>query len=102
MSIEDFSEEELFAEIERRNRDAERLRLEFEKMRDEGRKASRPVQLPNPNFAAVIAECQGYIDSVAENGAGEELDDVEKWIAEAALKAVFGPDVFIWVNSYIE
>lgn len=81
--LHNFSTEQLQAEID------QRLKAKI----NEG----KPKQLPDKNFDNLIAMCQDYIDQVADKGWVD--DDLKHYIFEAAMGAVFGDEIWAFINS---
>lgn len=63
------------------------------------RKMYKPLQLKDPDFTELKKICQEYIDSYADNGFVD--DDLEHYIFEEALKAIFGEHVWQWIKEYM-
>jgi hypothetical protein len=59
-----------------------------------------PKALSDPNFEKLKAECQIYIDTLANGKKPDE--DSAHYISEAALTAFFGKDVFKWINKKLK
>ena len=59
----------------------------------------KPTQLSDPDFTELKKTCQEYIDSYADNGFVD--DDLEHYIFEEALGAIFGNHVWQWIREYI-
>ena len=57
-----------------------------------------PQMLDPPNLGGLKRACQRYIDEVAELG-GKVDDDYPHYIFEEAVQALFGPEVFKWINK---
>ncbi len=84
--IKDVSDEELRDEVERRKVAQEEER--------------KPKQLAVIDDSTLRESCQEYIDSVGEN---EDRDcNLENFVFEAALEAVFGKQVWKWFNESLE
>lgn len=60
-----------------------------------------PEALPNPDFTELIKVCKEYIEDM-DNEDFHEDDDDQHYIFEAALEAVFGKDVWKWVNQVMK
>jgi hypothetical protein len=59
-----------------------------------------PKPVPQPDFNNLIRMCQEYIFEINSNVV--ELDDNWKqYIYEEALKTIFGPCIFNWINKKI-
>ena len=59
--------------------------------------AGKPTQAETPNFKVLIEMCQSYLDDVTATGFVD--DDVKEYIFEGAMTAVFGDDVWAFINS---
>jgi hypothetical protein len=81
--LEDFTSDQLQNEITRR------LKAKIE--------AGKPQRIENPNFKVLIEMCQSYLDQVTDLGFVDE--DVKEYIFEGAMCAVFGDDVWSFINS---
>ena len=77
-----YSDDEIQKELERRKK----------------RKSEKPVELASPDFTALRKCCQEYIDGFAKDGYAPK--DQNQWIFEAAMEAVFGKDVWVYINSF--
>ncbi len=80
MSLKDYSDDRLARELERRRAARE----------------DKPVQLDDPDLTRLRAVCQEHVDALAS---GDSYEDYEHYIYEAAMKAIFGGDVFSFVNE---
>ena len=56
----------------------------------------QPELLTNPDFKHLIATCKQYIEKV-ESGYVDE--DTEHYIFEAAIEALYGPEVWIYIRE---
>ena len=63
------------------------------------KKNAKPLPLRNPDFTELIDTCIFYIDGLDDGSIHPEDNDMEYYIYEAAIKAVFGPRVFRWINN---
>lgn len=81
--LKDFTDAQLQAELDRRK---------LEKI-----KADEPKMLPFNNFVPVQILCQDYINQLAEEGWVN--GNLDHYIFEAAMEAVFGKDVWNWINE---
>lgn len=74
-----FTDEQLRAELERR------------------RLGARPQPKQNPDFGPLI---QMLEDDIAEMEQTKHRDDdISHYVYESALKCLYGPDVFKWINK---
>lgn len=64
------------------------------------RQRTKPSPLENPDFTRVKQLCSAEIDTRAAGG--RVKDDADHYIYEAAMEAVFGKDVWAWINSNSE
>lgn len=55
---------------------------------------ARPKPISDPDFTKLINACVEFIDDLAA-----KRSDTEHWIFEAAMVAVFGEEVWEWINS---
>lgn len=84
MNITQFTNAELLAELKRR---------EYQQI-----DTAKPKAVADPDLSDLRQTCQAYIDAVAMRDYVDE--DLPHWIFEAALKALYGNNVFDWiVNS---
>lgn len=81
-NINDFTEQELLAELEKR------------KQVD----LIQPVE--NPNFDKLVITCILIVAEMHSKRYADEVDD-KHYIYEEAMKAVFGPDYFKWENKVL-
>ena len=58
----------------------------------------KPKQQGNPNFQELIDECQEYLDYLTSEEYHED-NDREHFIFESAMEAVFGRDVWEYINA---
>ena len=60
----------------------------------------KPIPLPDDqiDLTSLRAECQEYIDSIAD-GSYHEDNDTAHYIFESALKAIYGKDIFNYINE---
>ena len=80
-SVRDFTIEELETEIKRQ------------------KEAEVPTVIENPVMTEkLMSGCKEYIDLIIQGGS---IDNCEHFIFEAAVEAVFGPDVWKWINKNI-
>jgi len=81
--FDNFTDEQLQKELERR-----------QKIKDESEK---PQQHESINIGPLRKICQSYIDDVQKDGYAD--DDYVHYIFEVAMGAVFGEDVWQWINA---
>lgn len=72
--------------------------LKKEVMRRElARRLARPATVDNPNMQPVIDMIVAYIDRLANGERSNE--DIAYYVFETAVMAVYGKDVFTWINA---
>jgi len=81
--FDNFTDEQLQKELERR-----------QKIKDESEK---PQQHESINIGSLRKICQFYIDDVHKDGYADY--DYVHYIFEVAMGAVFGEDVWQWINA---
>ena len=81
--IDEMSDAELQAELLRRKKAKE--------------DAEKPKLLQTPHLTGLINTCQIYIDDASEHGRVDE--DTAHYVFEEAMKALYGKDVFTWINK---
>lgn len=81
-TIEQFTNAELQAELKRREYQAIDL--------------AKPQAVAKPDLTDLRQTCQAYIDAVAMRDYVDE--DLPHYIFEAAMIALYGKDVFSWIN----
>ena len=77
--------------------DEEALRAELERREREKKARAIPQPLASPDWARVTEYCHSYVDQKAKQGWVN--DDLKQYIFEAALEAVFGKNVWPWINA---
>lgn len=75
--------------------DAE-LKAEIERRRKEKAAQERPKPVAQPDLSDLTKLCEDHLVEVEE---GKEDEDTAHYIYEEAMKAVFGPKVFDWINK---
>jgi len=83
-NLEGVSVEEMRAVIEKREQDEKLAAMAV------------PTPLQNPDFAPLVQLCKGYIEDLNEFGVADE--DYNGWMFESAMSAVFGPNIWEWIN----
>lgn len=83
-----FSNSDLEYEIARREREAQLI------------KDSVPNMLIPMDFVPVINTCQECIEHIAKHR--RDLKDSEHWVYESAMEAVYGHDIWKYINEAIE
>ena len=78
-------------------KEIDRLQAELEQRRKERELATMPKPVENPDWTEVKKMCQEVIDGLAKEGWYDE--DLKHYIYESAMEAVFGKDVFTWMNK---
>lgn len=66
---------------------------------EEEKEDSWPEPLVNPYTTSLSKSCEKYLYAVA-NDTGE-MDDLQHYIFEEAMMAIYGTDVFKWINKQI-
>lgn len=56
-----------------------------------------PKVVSEPDLTELVEVCNEYIDSIKETGRHNK--DGEHWIFEESLKAIYGDNIFDWVNE---
>ena len=59
----------------------------------------KPKQLENPDLENLRSICQDYLDFIDNDAAYSEDNDYDCYIFEAALMAIFGKNVWKFVNN---
>ena len=83
MSLKNVSEKDLEAELARRK-----------KAKEAG---ERPKLVKSPDLSKLIACGEAHIASLETEGFVD--DDSAHYIYEAAMIALYGPDIFKWINK---
>jgi hypothetical protein len=73
------------------------LRVELERREQAEKQASIPQPLEMPNYQQLINTCHDYIHELAMLGYADE--DYKHYIYEAALEAIYGNDVWTFINK---
>lgn len=81
MALDSFSDKELKDELERRERT----------------KPTAPPVLDNPNWKPLLDVCHDYLHELEVMGWAD--DDYKHYIYEAALDAIYGKDVWNFING---
>ena len=84
MTLKDFSAGELRDELERRD---EEIRL-----------INKPQPLEEADIKGLITIVEEYINSIY-NGSYHDDSDINHYICEAAVKAIYGKDIFEWIRE---
>ena len=82
LDLSDYSTDDLELELERRT------------------KESAPKMRKWPDYADLQHSCQAYIDAIA-TGTYHEDDDDQHYIFEAALEALYGKDIWDWIQEQL-
>lgn len=53
-----------------------------------------------PNLYKLISVCEEYLDFLESDDYYED-NDYDHYIYEAALEALYGEDVWLWINSHL-
>ena len=57
----------------------------------------KPTPVSNQDWTIVEQLCIGYIETIASCGWPQK--DSKQYIFEEAMKAVYGPHVWLWINT---
>lgn len=57
-----------------------------------------PKVVSKPDLKGLIDVCKEYIETIKIDG--RHMKDGEHWIFEEALMAIYGRDIFDWVNAH--
>ncbi len=60
----------------------------------------KPEQLKNPDFSGLILVCESHLQQIDEEE--REDNDSEHYIYEAAMEAIYGSDVWKFINKKIK
>lgn len=82
-TLKEASEAELLAELERKK-----------KAREAG---ERPRPLTSIEIQNLIEVCDAHVEELDKNGYAD--DDSSHYIYEAAMTAIYGPNIFKWINK---
>ena len=78
------------------NVSAEDLRAELDRRKVSEKLAPEPVK--DPDYSELKRKVVDYVGRIST---GENRDDDEHYVYEAAMKAVYGKDIFTWVYKTI-
>ena len=81
--LKDATDKELEAELAARK-----------KAREAG---DRPVALAQPDWKPVLKMAADHMKAIESNG--REDEDFDHYLYEAAMTAIYGPNVFKWINK---
>jgi hypothetical protein len=62
---------------------------------------TRPKPIENPDLTELIKVCEGHFNTLDKGEGGDDNDD-DHYIYEEALKAIYGENVFDYVNSRLK
>jgi hypothetical protein len=65
------------------------------------RKRVRPVPIIVPAFGPLFRMITEEVDKMADTGKPHD-DDFEHYCYEEAMKAVYGKDIFTWINKHVD
>mgnify|MGYP003555237604 CR=1 FL=1 len=57
----------------------------------------KPEPLDNPNFGYLVSLAMEHISDLDKDGFADEESD--HWFYEAVMEAVYGKDVWAWINA---
>lgn len=63
--------------------------------------AEKPKPLDKPDFSALVGWCEEYVKGL-DGESGNDIDEQEHFIFEAAMVAVYGSDVWKWINARLK
>lgn len=73
------------------------LEAELERRKQKREEEERPKPVVNPDWSKLIRTCD---DVIKECERGEHEDsDLPHYVYEEAMRAIYGPDVFKWMNK---
>lgn len=72
------------------------LRAELDR-RERLKQLRNPMPLQEPDMTEVIKLVHGYVDELASSR--HRQDDIQYYVFEAAVTAVYGPGVWTWINA---
>ena len=77
--------------------DTEQLEAELKRHKEEEKGRNKPQPVANPDWSTVQRYCQEQVDTIFQ---GKYVDsDSDHYIYEAAMEAVFGRNVWSWINA---
>lgn len=76
----------------------EQLQQELAERKRQKDEAEKPRQLETVDLMHLRKSCQAQIDCIAVHGDYDD-NDADHYIYEAAMTAIFGKDVFKWINQ---
>ena len=76
------------------------LQAEIKKRDKIIKEAEKPKQLDNPNWNLVKSMCQEHINNL-NDGLINSNSVFEEYLYEAVLTALYGENVFEWINEQI-
>ena len=77
--------------------DTEQLEAELKRRKEEEERQNKPHPVTDPDWSAVQQCCEDYIAGLFAKG--YVYGDAKQYIFEAAMEAVFGKNVWYWVNA---
>lgn len=77
--------------------DTEQLEAELKRRKEEEEKRNIPQPVTTPDWTHVRAMVIDHIFSVFDRGYGDS--DTKHYIYEAAIEAVYGKNVWPWINA---
>ena len=85
------TDEELKEQLNELNQEVERRKI-VKKL------ANKPKQLDIINTDILRKSCQDYLDACED---GYDHEQLCIWIVESAMEAIFGKDVYNWINKQL-
>lgn len=58
-----------------------------------------PVPIENPDFSSLIETCKSVMLGIEKNGCMDDDDD--HYVYEAAMMAIYGKDVWVYINKKV-
>ena len=75
----------------------EQLQEELDRRKYRRQASEKPAQLEHANLVALRSACQNQLDYIEKHG--QHVQDGDAYIYETAMIAIFGSDVFKWINA---
>jgi len=63
------------------------------------RRAQPPAMLEKTNWEPVRAACQSVCVSMRNEESCEDEEDRQQWVYDAAMEAVYGRDIWSWMDA---
>lgn len=75
------------------------LQAQLELKRKEEAELPMPHPLEKPDFSVIVKMAENYIKDLQFEEFYDEDNDKDHWFYEEAMKAVYGPNIFKYVNA---